>query len=346
MKISLAIAAGVLIGFGGTILAADEAMQREVQSSSSPIVRDICNLDLIYNKSDGYEYSLPRSVLEGFLSGKAFDHPIHYSEAEFSQLRLDINELFQSILSQKPVRENLAVITAGAPGAGKTIKLRQDLEENRRCGKNYAYLCPDDVCLKNQTRTYVADLQNTDGSKESRRMAYDKWRPGSNAAVHLILANLIREKYAFYFGSTSSGPGTGKFFEFIKKQGYRIRLIYIVASDDVRWESIRQRENVFIQATENDVKEKGFLLPQRINDTFLAYADEIEFYYRSGVHEDAKLAAKWLRNAEDSEMGILEVIALPEYEQLKAIHNAAADVLKRPDLRWEASVEKRSTFIH
>jgi len=126
---------------------------------SSPVSSDICNLSLIYNES--YQYSLPKNILEGFLSGKAFDNPEVYTSEESVRLRSDINELYQSILATKPVKENLAIITAGAPGAGKTVKLRQDLEANASKGRNYAYICPDDVCLKNQTRTYVVDIASS-----------------------------------------------------------------------------------------------------------------------------------------------------------------------------------------
>ncbi|WP_068466657.1 zeta toxin family protein [Candidatus Protochlamydia phocaeensis] len=308
---------------------------------------DVCDVSLIYDKSSGYEYSLPRTILEGFLTGKAFDHPNFYSLEESRNLRDDINELYQNILSRNPIKENMAIITAGAPGAGKTIKLRQKLEENASKGRNFAYICPDDVCLQHQTRTYKADLEKSEGSKEARQDAYNKWRPGSNASTHLILANLIREKYAFYFGTTSSGFATNIFFNFLKKQHYQIRLIHITAPDDIRWESIKERDKTFIQTTEQDIKEKGLLLPQRINDTFLAYADEIEFYYRDEVQQDAQLAAKWIRNTDNSEsLGTLQIISISQYDKIKMNHNAAIEVLKRPDLSWELTVEKNSQIFN
>jgi hypothetical protein len=114
---------------------------------------DVCNFDLIYNPGV-YEYSLPENVLRSYLSGKAFDHPEEYTEEEAERVRGDIQDLFQNILDASPLKENVAVITAGAPGAGKAVKLHQDRSNNR----NYAYICPDDVCLKNQTRTYIAFL--------------------------------------------------------------------------------------------------------------------------------------------------------------------------------------------
>lgn len=307
----------------------------------SQINSDVCNVSSIYNKN--YQYSLPQKILESFLSGKAFDNPEVYTSQESEKLRDDINELYQKMLTTSPVKENLAIITAGAPGAGKTVKLRQDLEENASRGKNYAYICPDDVCLKNQVRTYVADIESSDQSMISRQKAYNKWRPGSNAATHLILGNLIREKFAFYFGTTSSGPATGKFFEFLKAQGYTIRLIHVSASDDIRWGSIQERDKTFVQTTEEDVKEKGLLLPQRINDTFLKYADEIEFYYRNEVKQDAVLAARWFRNKNGSEfIGTLQILDSQYYEKIKSVHNAAVDILKKPELLWEEAVEAQS----
>lgn len=305
---------------------------------------NVCNLDLIYNSD--YQYSLPQKVLESFISGKAFDNKENYIEEESRNLHNDINELYDRIISAAPAKEKIAIMTAGAPGAGKTTKLRQDLETNALLGRRYAYICPDDVCLQNQTRTYKADLDKADNSIDTRQGAYNKWRPGSNAATHLILGNLIREKYGFYFGTTSTGPTTGKFFEFLKSQGYAIRLIHVSAPDEIRWNSIQERDKTFVQTTEQDVREKGLLLPQRITDTYLKYADEIEFYYRDGVKQDAVLAAKWLRNEDDQQhLGRLEIIAPEQYQKIKTIHNEAATALTRPDLYWESAVEKTSQIL-
>ena len=45
---------------------------------------NVCNLDLIYNSE--YKYSLPQNVLEGFLSGKAFDNKENYTQEESENL--------------------------------------------------------------------------------------------------------------------------------------------------------------------------------------------------------------------------------------------------------------------
>lgn len=299
---------------------------------------DVLDFGLIYN--DSFSYSMPRPIVESFLSGKAFDNPVPYTPEESANLREDIYDIYNAILADHPHQENIAIMTAGAPGAGKTWKMRQDIAAKKAQGIFYAYIDPDDVCLKSQTRTYLAEIQSGDNTLTARTQAYTKWRPGSNAATHLILGNLIRKNLGFYFGTTSTGPATGKSFAFLKQQGYRIRLLHISAPDDVRWESIKERDKSFVQTTEADVREKGLLLPQRIADAYLKYADEIEFYYRDEVKKDALIAAKWLRSQEEgSPAGSLEIIDLNLYEKIKSLHNEAVKGLGRPDLLWELTVE-------
>ncbi|MES2199788.1 MAG: zeta toxin family protein [Chlamydiota bacterium] len=304
----------------------------------------ICNLDRIYNVD--FTYSLPRPGLASFLSGKAFDNKEEYSAEELARLHEDIAQIYQSVMTSDVSKELIAAMTAGAPGAGKTTLMEQDLAKNLLEGKKYGYIDPDAVCLKNQTRTYKVDVENNP-SIGGRLAAYNKWRPASNAANHIILANLIREKCGFYYGMTSTSPFTGKFFEFLKMQGYRIRLMHVSASDEVRFESIQERDKTFLQATKEDVREKGLLLPQRINDTFIKYADTIEFYWRDGVKEEAKLAATWIRNVDQSEkLGTLKVMDENLYEKIKATHAKAVEVLQRQsDLDWKRSVEDKSNLI-
>lgn len=301
---------------------------------------DVCNTQQIYNSE--FHYSLPQSMLEQYSSGKAFDNKEEYSEDESQRLNADINEIYKNILSVNPLKEKIAVITAGSPGSGKTFKIQQELKFFAAQGQHYAYVCPDDVCLKNLKRTYIKDLENSSDAVG----AYNKWRPGSNAAAHLILANLIRENYAFYFGSTSSHPATGVFFEFLKKQGYQIRLIHVTASDETRWKSIQERNNTFVQTTEEDVKAKGLAISERINDTFLKYADQIDFYYRGGPKEGTVLAAKWLRaESEEEPLGKLQVVDTQAYEEIKKIHNKATEILNKPQLSWQETVEKSSIIL-
>ncbi len=331
-----------LVMIGGSIVAGEAVREEEPR-----VPYNICDLDRIYDSQDGFEYCVSRNILESLLSGKALDNPIEYTQEESIKLQEDINETFQKIMSTNPVREQVAIITAGTPGCGKTQKLQQDFQKNLSENKvRYAYIYPSDVSLLDQTRTYKADLEKSDGSIEARKKAYDKWRPGSTAAMHLIIANLIKEKYAFYFGTTSASPATGKFFELLKKQGYRIKLIHISAPDEVRWASIQERDTIFIKKSEEDIKEKGLLIPQRTGDTYLKYADEIEFYYKGDVKQDPILAARWKKSEDSAQAkGTLQIIDRAHYEKIKALHNAAIEPLKTPDLLWEEAVEGKSKII-
>jgi hypothetical protein len=322
------------------------------QSSSSP--SELFNLNLIYHPDSNFVYSLPREVLESYLSGQAFDYQKLYIPDELEDLKRDISDIYQFILSENPEKEGLAIMTAGAPGTGKTTLLKQHRNVKIKQGKVIAYICPDDVCLQKMMRTYQKEIKeklrypplNEKELKDRRQEGYNKWRPGSNGATHLILAHLIRQQFAFYFGTTSSSPTTGKFLEFLKSKDYTIQLLHLTAPDDVRWASIQERDKTFVQTTEQDIREKGKLVPQRINDTYLKFADKIEFYYRRAVNEDAELAAIWIRNQESSsKLGTLTIHDRKRYDGIKDIHNNVCDTLGRIDLLWETSVEQNSLII-
>ena len=293
---------------------------------------DICNLDSIYVEN-GFHYSLPRPILESYLSGKAFDHEEEYSPQELEELKKDIEKIYKEVMSVNSSKEKIAVITAGAPGAGKTTLMEHDL----RAHENASYIDPDAVCLKKMKNTYLVDIEH-DRSHKARRDAYNKWRPGSNAACHLILANLIMDGLHFYFGTTSTAPQTANFFNLLKNEGYSIRLLHVTAPDDVRVNSVLKRDEVFIQTTEEDVREKGKLLPQRISDTYLRYADTIEFYWRGGVEESAMLAAVW---SKENETCTLKIVDPTAYENIKKHHNDLVEKLGKPELRWELTVENK-----
>ncbi len=290
---------------------------------------DVCYLDTIYNSY--YEYSLPRNILESFQSGKAFDHKEFYTLEEKQTLIDDTKQLWQININRNPANEKIAIITAGAPGAGKTTLLNRIIEK-----KPIAYACPDDTCLK--TLTIYKDTL----AKSGQIPAYNKARPASNFAAHVQIANFIREGFTFAFGTTSSSPQTSKFFDFLKKQGYTIRLIHVSAPDKVRVESIQKRDQTFVQTTEEDIKNKGVDVPQRINDTYLKFADQIEFYYRDAADQPANLAATWTRG---EKAPILNVIDSTLYEGVKAVQNQTATQLNRPELNWETAIETNCTMI-
>lgn len=254
------------------------------------------------------------------LEGTFFGEPA-YTDQEKEQINADINALYAKVMAVNPPHVKEAVITAGAPGSGKTTLI------NKLKG-NYAYICPDDVALPALTG-YQAD-------KSDLTQAYTKWRAASNAANHLILGNLIKNGTAFCFGTTCASDKTHLFFKHLKDQRYRIKVIHVIAPDDVRVASIKERDKLVVQTKDEDIRQKGKDVPKRINDTFLAHADEIAFYYRGCVDEQAVHTATWTKDRK------LTIIDQTKYGQMKAIHNAAVTAA---DLQWEDAVEKNSETI-
>jgi predicted ABC-type ATPase len=305
---------------------------------------NVCDFDQIY--STDYSYSLPKPVLEKMLNGTAFGEKDPYSPEKVARITEDTNRIYANFLSledslspKSSDSSPVAVLSAGAPGAGKTTLLRQlmDLKRNHNQG-SFAYICPDDVCLKNLT-DYKEDIAESDPVA-----AYDKNRSASNAAAHFILANLIREKHDLYFGTTSSGPSTHFFYGFLKAQGYRIEVIYVNAPDEERWNSIQERDKTFVQTTQEDIVEKGKLIHERMTDTFLRYADVISLYHREKFDEDAQLAATWTRTPDSETTGALHITDPSKYANLKELHNTAIESLgKLEDFSWEATIENPET---
>lgn len=316
-----------LLAIGCPLCAKTEPLHQEFAMIPPLSKESLLDLSNIY-KEKGFSYSLPKSVLESWFSGKAYDNPTAYSEAKKAALQEDTWKLFQEIVSKPLAQGRNFVTTAGAPGAGKTLLLEQHLS---RHGQTSAYVCPDATCLKGST-VYA------EGRKAGVPLPdlYTELRPWSNGAAHLLLATLLREGADVYFGSTSSGPGTSPFFKFLKEKGYTITLLHVSAPDDVRWKSIQERDKEFVQTTEEDVRKKASLVVERIQDTFLRYVDRLAFYYRPEVGGDALLAAEWIRG---EQRGTLAIYIPKAYEEIKRIHNTAARALGKSGLLWEATVE-------
>lgn len=296
---------------------------------------DLYDLNRIYNSD--YNYALPKKLIESFMTGESFGRKVAYTPDQDCKLRVELNHIFVKACEHSRNSPEI-VMTAGAPGAGKTTLMESLLENERANGSDFTYICPDSVFLKQMNATYHQSIREGMSGQD----AYDLWRPASNFGCHAALANLIRDKKAIFFGTTSTGAPSASYASFLKNQGYKIKYIHVSAPDDVRWGSIQERDKTFVQTTEADVREKGDLLPQRINDTFLAFADEIEFYYRDAVKANAVLAAKWVRQKEGH---VLSIFSPEKYEKIKQIHNAVAKRLGKEDLLWENSVEAKSVMI-
>lgn len=314
---------------------------------------------MIYpRKKNTFRYFLDPDIMRSFYQGNSFDREEFYTIEEKNRLDGDIRSLYDSIVHPQVLQEKVALIAAGAPGAGKATLIKQNLYLKKN---SFAYICPDDVCLKSMKSTFLKELNESlnalgenatnDEILQVRQRLYNKWRPASNAAAHLILANVIRQGYSLCFGTTSTPPTSVGFYQFLKKQGYTIHLIHVTAKDEVRWKSVKERDTRFVkerdtrfvQTTKQDVLEKGFLFAQRLQDTYLKYADRIDFYYRDKYNESAVRGATWIKLAEkkleSKNEGILTVVSQPAYEKIQEVHDGICSFLGREDLFWSASFQ-------
>ena len=64
-------------------------------------------------------------VVKSFYDGNSFGKEEPYSPEDKKKLEEDINTIYGNILAENPVKEKVAYISAGAPGAGKTTVMRQ-----------------------------------------------------------------------------------------------------------------------------------------------------------------------------------------------------------------------------
>ena len=310
-------------------------------------------------------YPTPRVHVEAFFDGKAFDHKFSYTPEVRTAIEADAQAIWDRMASSmKRSSQPTLTVSAGPPGTGKTTEIRKQYQDE---GKLAGYICPDDVCLKEMPLTYkvvleqrkaafaaqtfssfeeraaeqkqLEKLESAEPAKIYDKLMYDTLRPASNAITHAILSKLFREKFDIYYGTTSASPFTYLTYKYAKGLGYKVKVLHFNASDEVRWKSIQARNDTFVQTSEEDIIQKGDLVPQRIKDTFLDWANEIDFYYRDEVKSSATLAATWVKGAE-SENPTLAIQDKQRYEAIKKVHNAVCERLQRPDILWETAVEK------
>ena len=273
----------------------------------------VFNFDRICNSE--YPYLLPSDVLMRFAVGLGFPdcNTTAYTNDEMNALQYDVLAIWNRITSKQIAETKEIILTAGAPGVGKTTLIRRMWQSQ----PNYAYICPDDVCLKEMELTYGAT-----GETEGLKNAYNKWKSGSNFAHHRITAQLVLENKSFFFGTTASSDKTYLFLEFLINRGYSIKILHVSAPGQVRFDSIRERDMVHV----------------RIQDTFLKYASQIDFYYRPEADQGAILAATWIR--QDQGPAKLEIIDQKAYEELRRLHDTVCENMGKPQLKCEYTVEK------
>ena len=90
---------------------------------------NVTDLSAIY--TDNFTYCIPETVLRKFMEGDIFGRTEKYTDEEFARVVEDAQAIFDSVMESDPDEKRVCIITAGPPGAGKTVLLEQVLEEER-----------------------------------------------------------------------------------------------------------------------------------------------------------------------------------------------------------------------
>ncbi|GAB4228545.1 MAG: hypothetical protein Tsb0021_05980 [Chlamydiales bacterium] len=312
-------------------------------------IYDLFHLETIYNEK--FNYFLPSNLLVNYLNGTEFGRITPYTENELQQLQEEYAGIRKSVLIDelpytKNIKGKVDLITAGAPGAGKTYLLNQILKTQKAKNHVFGYHDPDDVYLRCMENTYwkmVRDeVQQGKDELSSKQKAYEKFRPASNEFFNLGLATNLSQGKNVAIGTTLTSARISNLLEFLEKNNYEIQLIHVSAPKDVRIDSVKIRDQSFVQTTSNDIETKGHLFTQRIHD-YMKYGSKIDFYYRRAADEDAILAATLQGKLKKRE---IKIINRESWDQVKNLHNATCQQLGLDSsYLWENAVEKQVVNI-
>ncbi len=210
-----------------------------------------------------------------WLSGDMIQGSLNkYSQEDLERIVDDFFDL-QDAHFANPKSERSYVVTAGAPGSGKTTYLEKLLASGSYRG--FVYIDPDRTCLLKMTRTYLADVES--GQKSSKE-AYEYWRDASNFAANALLAIALQREYAIVHGSTSTSPHIKKVLDTVHSvYHYTTKMHHINCDEAVRIDSYNQRNaQGAYQCTIEDFRDKVGMFYQRLPDYL--HTAHIDFIYR------------------------------------------------------------------
>ncbi len=200
----------------------------------------------------------------------------------------------------QPVEERkpIYVATAGAPLAGKSTVIEQEMADNPARYSNAVKVDPDRWGMLFMVNTYhghlmaASTLANAPDFQSAQGRAYDIARPASNFLTLEIFNEAVDGSYDIAHGTTLTGPHIRSLLSGLKQQGYEIDLLLCGANDDMRAEAQQYRANVqgYYQSTPEEVISKGIAFPQKMKDYF-ELGDNMAIFWRKGVTENAVKAA-------------------------------------------------------
>ncbi len=201
-----------------------------------------------------------------------------------------------TVIGRKPIY----MATAGAPLAGKSTILEQELASMPEFRDKAYKVDPDRWVMSYMVRAYHGHMMaagmvaNAPDFQYAQRRAYDILRPASNIIATEILDQGTRCGCDVIHGTTSTGAHVPGMLEKLKEAGYQIDLLLCGAPDKMRGDAAayRAEEQGYYQSTPEDVVNKGLLFPQRVSDYF-KYADNLTIFWRDGVTKDAIRSAEY-----------------------------------------------------
>jgi hypothetical protein len=224
-------------------------------------------------------------------------HMKGYSEEEKGAIEKDLAVVRSVCIPATTSSKPLYIATAGAPGARKSTILERFLKAHPELSE-VAYLDPDQRGLKFMAHTYISRslsslaLGGFNKTTLAAKMAYEKWRGGSNYIALTLLEEAFAQKKSIAHGTTSTGDHIPDFLSKVKGAGYEITLLLCSAEDGFRQKAIeyRNEEQKFYQSSPEDAIGKWRLFPQRMK-AYFTYADTLYLFWSDDLETTERLAA-------------------------------------------------------
>jgi predicted ABC-type ATPase len=222
-----------------------------------------------------------------------------YSNEEISLIQEDLSNIRRLVFrGKKKSKHPYYLGTAGGPGASKSTILETILHEDPTI-TNVAYIDPDPQSLRLMINTYLTQslsfykISKEKTFEETQRNAYNYWRAGSNYIAQTLLNKAVEEKYNIAHGTTSTAPVIEKFYQTLKKQGYKIHLVLCYAPNEARGASIEHRVKTQsnYQSTPEDAIAKGKMFAERF-PVYFKYADTLRLYWTCHFSTGSKEVAR------------------------------------------------------
>ena len=285
--------------------------------------------------------------LEIFIEAAVVEHEKTFKELASLDERKSSQELIkivcQKFFALPALQSSQAVLTAGAIGSGKSYLVRSILEQEACLGKNYIYICPDEIFAEQMRGLYPSE-------QKDEKPIQKKWLPLAHFISRVLVRLAVENRKSLFYQTTSLEKESEDLTQFIKRKAYQMKLIHLTTPDHIRWQSVKNRVFSF-NPDEREVHETGKIMPTRL-PLFMKEFDVIDFYFREDLETRAQLAAIWYQEEglQVTEAKYL-ITDFNSYLGIKKNHDEAVDDLMKQDplakrLKWEALFEKSSKLLN